>query len=398
MPTPTFEVILTHEHTDFDALASLLAASLLFPNALPVLPHQLNRNVNEFLTLYKNLFPFITPKDLPRGRIARAILVDTRTTNFPKGLREDTPRLVIDHHSARPQGNEGEWWSEPVGANTTLLVEKLIEQNRALSPVQATLLALGIHEDTGSLTYGGTTPRDARCLAWLMEADQGVNLSVLNQYLRHPLSEAQRKLVATLVDQSEFLAIAGHTVALAQAEAPDFKDEISTLAHRLRDFHEADAVFLVIGLNDIVQVVARSTLDAIDVGEVTRALGGGGHARAAAALVHHSDVQQVRARIIALLHANLRPAITVRQMMSVGRPQVLAPTMTMAEAAVLMRRYGHEGFPIVEKQPDGNEKLLGVLTRREADRAINHHLGDERVRRFMPVSYTHLTLPTNREV
>src|SRR5690606_38784089 len=42
------QVILTHERTDFDALASLLAASLLYPDALPVLPRRLNRNVSNF--------------------------------------------------------------------------------------------------------------------------------------------------------------------------------------------------------------------------------------------------------------------------------------------------------------------------------------------------------------
>jgi len=386
MPTAPFEVILTHEHTDFDALASLLAASLLFPDALPVLPYQLNRNVYEFLTLYKNQFPFIAPKELPRGRITRAILVDTRAANVPKGTQDDTEFLVIDHHSL-DQKLPASWqlWSEAVGANTTLLVEKLIEQKRELSPVQATLLALGIHEDTGSLTYGATTFRDAACLTWLMEPARGVNLDVLNQFLRHPLSEEQRKLQETLIEQSEFLDIAGHTVVLAQADAPKFSDEISTLAHRLRDFHETDAVFLVIGLNDIVQVVARSTTDAIDVGAITRALGGGGHPRAAAAPVHHATVAEVCKKIVDLLHANIRAAVTVRQIMSVGRPQMLTPEMMVEEAAVLMRRYGHEGFPVVQKQADGHEKLLGVLTRREADRAINHELGAERVRRFMQV-------------
>ncbi len=36
-----------------------------------------------------------------------------------------------------------------------------------------------------------------------------------------------------------------------------------------------------------------------------------------------------------------------------------------------MRRYGHEGFPVVAgaPAPGGGDALLGVLTRREADRA-----------------------------
>jgi len=384
MTRQTFEVILTHEHTDFDALASLLAAALLFPAAVPVLPHQMNRNVQEFLALYKNQFPFVTAKELPRRPISRAILVDTRTANLPKGMQTTTAYYVIDHHTSdHPVPENWQLWSEPTGANTTLLLEKLMQEDRSLSPAEATLLALGIHEDTGSLSYGGTTHRDVYALAWLMEPERGVNLDIVSQFLRHPLSEAQRHLLATLIDQSEFLEIAGHTVVIAQANAPEFDDSLSTLAHRLRDIHEVDAIFLVVGLGNLVQVVARSTIDDMDVGAVARALGGGGHVRAAAAPVHSADPQAVRDRIVSLIQEKTRPAVTVRQIMSMGRPQTLTPTMTIEQATVLMRRYGHEGFPVIEKSANGPDTILGVLTRREADRALNHGLGDKPVRRFM---------------
>jgi hypothetical protein len=46
------EVILTHENTDFDALASLLGAAKLYPQAKPVVPRRPNRNLRDFLTLY----------------------------------------------------------------------------------------------------------------------------------------------------------------------------------------------------------------------------------------------------------------------------------------------------------------------------------------------------------
>ena len=63
-----------------------------------------------------------------------------------------------------------------------------MEQATTLTSLQATLLALGIHEDTGSLTYPSTTYRDARALSWLLEPERSVNLEVLGQFLNHPLS------------------------------------------------------------------------------------------------------------------------------------------------------------------------------------------------------------------
>jgi tRNA nucleotidyltransferase (CCA-adding enzyme) len=391
METDGLAVILTHEHTDFDALASLLAASLLFPNATSVLPGQLNRNVAEFVALYRNQFPFLRARELPRRPISRVILVDTRTANQPRNVRKEAAYLVIDHHvddrwrapTSTEGGGEVQLWHEPVGANTTLLVEKLIEQGGDLSPVQATLLALGIHEDTGSLTYASTTHRDAVCLAWLMAPERGVNLEVLHHFLRHPLSEAQRELLEILIDQSELVSAGGHTIALAVAEALTYRDELSTLAHRLRDIQDVDAVFLIVQLEEMVQVVARSQTDAIDVGAVARALGGGGHTRAAAAPVHGASMAEVRQRILDLLVVHSQPSVTVRHIMTSGRPQVLPPEMSIEQAHTLMRRYGHEGFPVVETRPDGSERLVGVLTRREADRALSHRLGERPVRRFM---------------
>ncbi len=388
MSDRTLEVILTHEHTDFDALASMLGASILFPDALPVLPKQMNRNVNEFMVLYKDQLPFITDNDMPKGKVSRAILVDTRSVNWIKGMDRQTEQTVIDHHSDDFTDDRSDDKNEidtQVGANTTLLVEQLIDREYSPAPVEATLFALGIHEDTGNLTYPSTTHRDARCLSWLLQPQHNVNKEVLVHFLNHPLSLEQRKLLHTLIDASEFLDISGHKVVIAQAEATGFRDELSALASRLRDFHETDAVFVIIDLGDIVQVVARSTTDDIDVGKVAAALGGGGHARAAAAPIQVEGVttRDVRDRVAVLVAESSRTAQTVGQIMSIGRPQIVSPTMFTHTAAELMSRYGHEGYPVVRVLEDGTEELLGILTRRQTDRAMNHGLGDQPVSKFM---------------
>ena len=389
MPTRDLEVILTHEHADMDALASLLGAALLYPGAIPVLPHQMNRNVREFASLHRNRLPFAPADELPRGvRLRKVILVDTRALNAPRALAADCEVMVIDHHSAPPDEVIPPNWQmtgEATGANATLLVERIAAGHIEISPVHATLLALGIHEDTGSLTYSATTHRDAAALAWLLDAQRGVNMDVLNQFLHHPLGPGQRALLTQLIDQSEFLTIQGHTVVIAQAEAASLGEEISAVAARLRDYHEPDAVFLIVDMHELVQVVARSTTDEIDVGAVARTLGGGGHARAAAAPVRGQPMATIRDEIVRLLNEQARAAVTVRDIMSVGRPQTLLPDMTINDAALLMRRYGHEGFPVVAAAPSagGGDELLGVLTRREADRALTHGLGGAAVRRFM---------------
>jgi tRNA nucleotidyltransferase (CCA-adding enzyme) len=52
-----------------------------------------------------------------------------------------------------------------------------------------------------------------------------------------------------------------------------------------------------------------------------------------------------------------------------GRPHVLSPETSVADAARLMQQYGYEGYPVVE-----NGKVIGLLTRKVVDKALNHKL------------------------
>jgi tRNA nucleotidyltransferase (CCA-adding enzyme) len=126
----------------------------LLDRVLAVLPRRLNRNVQAYLTLYGDGLPFIDQRDLPRRKIERVTLVDTQALGSVRGLTPETPVHVIDHHPAAETAPPA--WTrhiEEVGATTTLLVEDLQEFGvGAPSIVPATLLLLGIYEDTGSLS------------------------------------------------------------------------------------------------------------------------------------------------------------------------------------------------------------------------------------------------------
>src|SRR5512143_1152941 len=135
IPNQPVSVILTHEHTDFDALASMLAAARLYPHATPVLPRQMNRNLEAFLSEYAEMLPFVRLEDLPRRRIDHVILVDTQTVQPIRGMSAQTSIQIIDHHPlARELPAHWSFSGEVVGATSTLLVERLAEQGVALTP------------------------------------------------------------------------------------------------------------------------------------------------------------------------------------------------------------------------------------------------------------------------
>ena len=390
-------LILTHEQADFDALASLFGASILDERAVPVLPRRINRNVRSFITLYGADFSFIDPRDLLPKKVERVTLVDTQSLITLKGMSSKTAVCVVDHHPLRP-GLPDDWQVtiEEIGATTTMLVEVMQVQNEHLSNIQATLLLLGIYEDTGSLTYSRTTPRDARAAAWLLE--RGASLNIAADFLNPPLSANQRKLYEELLENTQNHQINGHRIVIACGDASKVDEEISTLAHKLRDLLDPDALFVVVITQDGVRIVARSTSDAIDVSKITAEFGGGGHDRAAAALIRSTypspeglgvrgegdkpedeeksqengnslpALQETCKKLLAVLQEHVEPSSTVAQIMSRG-PQLLDPQTPVKEVAQMMQRSGFEGYPVVD---DG--KVVGLLTRRAVDRAMAHKL------------------------
>ena len=378
-------VVLTHEHTDFDALASMLAAARLYPAAAPVLPRRLNRNLEAFLAVYRDLLPFVCLEDLPRRRVDHVVLVDTQTVQPIRGMSAAATGHIIDHHPQMRDLPDGwTFYGEETGATTTLLVEKLAEQGISVSAIEATLLMLGIYEDTGGLSFETTTSRDVRAAGWLLE--RGANLLIVNKFLHHPLTDEQRALYQQLTENSQPFQFHGHSVIIATATVPEPVEEISTLAHKLHDLYEPDALFMLVQMRDYIQVVARSTADAIDVGKIATALGGGGNGRAAAALVRDASLHSAYETLVYLLQSHVKPAFTVGQIMSYGAPQTLTPQTTISEAGERVRRYGFEGFPVVE-----GGRIVGMLTRREIDRALHHGLDRHPVSRYMRAGEIYVT-------
>src|SRR5438093_1491691 len=71
------EVIATHANTDFDALASMLAARRLYPGAVVCLSGSLNRNVRDFYRLHADELGALEASRLDTEAVRRLIVVET---------------------------------------------------------------------------------------------------------------------------------------------------------------------------------------------------------------------------------------------------------------------------------------------------------------------------------
>ena len=106
---------------------------------------------------------------------------------------------IIDHHPLSRELARLDLQRRAAGRGDDALGRAVDRSRARVSTVEATLLLLGIYEDTGSLSYHATTPRDVRCVAWLLE--QGARLDIADEFLHYPLTDDQRELYERLVEQ-----------------------------------------------------------------------------------------------------------------------------------------------------------------------------------------------------
>lgn len=369
------DLIFTHEHADFDAMASLMAAWLLNPGYLAVRPLHVNRNVALYLKEHRAEIPFHHVKHIPAEKARNILLVDTHRLYFEEFIGPKTKISVVDHHLPGPKvAPDWDCRFEALGSCTSILIRKLRKRGVRLVPEAANLLLLGIYEDTGNLTYGSTTVDDMRSATWLVE--QGADVNVLQRYLHQPLTEAQLVLADRCLASMETLRVLGQEIVLASADANDIHDEYSTVAHYLRDMTNPDAIFILLRTKAGLRVIGRATNDRINVGKVMKNFHGGGHARAAAGLIASEPealtdemMTEVRERLVSILPAYVSPPVTVESIQSTN-PLTLDGDLSVQETSAIVQRYTYEGYPVV----NGSGKLIGLLNRRQLDHAREFEL------------------------
>ncbi|MDZ4063890.1 MAG: DHH family phosphoesterase [Coriobacteriia bacterium] len=179
------QIVVGHANPDFDAYAATVAATKVFPGARGVYLGSQNANVRAFHNLHEEFLDFVDLKGLDLSAVTRLVMVDTRDASRigeigSVALRPDVEVIVYDHHPPAEGDLTGvDDRSLDVGSTTSILVHEINRRGIALTPLEASVLLLGIHEDTGSLTYPGATAYDAEAAAYLMAS--GADMEVLNR-------------------------------------------------------------------------------------------------------------------------------------------------------------------------------------------------------------------------
>ena len=376
------DVIATHSNADFDGLASMVAARKLYPDAKLILPAGGQEALRNFLAVHD--LGITKLKDVDLAQVTRLILVDTQEPDRIGALKScvENPSVevvVFDHHVDQDSpyaGRSKQSVVESVGATTTILVELLRQRRIAVTPFEATVIALGLYEETGSFAFSSTTDRDLEAGAFLLAA--GADLNMVADTLRRPLDPDAIALLNDFLEHSDVHYLEGHKVLVATSTVDRCRGEAAGVVHMLADMQGVDAVVVAVMMEDRVQVIGRSRRPEIDVGWIAREFGGGGHAVAAAATVKKQTLAEVKERLVQLLTTHYRPTLLAQDVMTRPVKAVGADT-TISEAGQRMTNYGVNVFPVLDEK----DRFAGIVSRELIQKALFHRLGKQAVRAIM---------------
>jgi phosphoesterase RecJ-like protein len=219
-----------------------------------------------------------------------------------------TPRLVIDHHVPHDEPAGDVLFTDTTASATGELVyDFAVVLGLRITPEIAGALYTALISDTGSFRFSNTTPRCHGVAAELLAA--GVDPEQMYQRIYASVPIGRLRL---LRDALETLEV-DETVGLSWISLPAGvlerynvrSEELDGLAEHPRSIVGTRMALFFRDLgHGQVKVSFRST-GSVDVNEFARRFGGGGHAKAAGALIHGS-LDRVRASVVAAAREFLR--------------------------------------------------------------------------------------------
>ncbi|MCX7823498.1 MAG: CBS domain-containing protein [Syntrophobacterales bacterium] len=395
---PELTVITTHVNADFDGMASMIAVSKLYPDGILVFSGSQEKLIRDFFVQTTSyLYGFKKLKEVDLSRLKRLVLVDTRQSSrigkFSELLtREDLEVHIYDHHPDSEddivifngQGyvpaegfcfKTGEVLIRSLGSTTAILTGLIRERGIAITPEEATIMALGLYEDTGSFTFSSTRPEDLEAAAYLLRC--GADLNMVSDMITKDLSSEQIAILYELIQSARVYTIHGIDICVTSVSLDRYVGDFAVVVHKFRDIENLNVVFALARMEDKVYMVARSRIPEVNVGEIAAYFGGGGHASAASATIRDKTIIEVENRLWEILKSNIKPAPQARDLMT-SPPICIDAEATVKEAEELMLHYSINAVPVLK---DG--EVVGILSRQTAEKAVYHGFGASPVHTYM---------------
>lgn len=375
-------VILTHSGADLDAISSMYAVSKVYPGASLIHPGSLDINANKLVSIFGESIKLLKVRELPRSfknEIKRVIIVDTGNYNRIGEGREflnigGVEIVVFDHHQPASDIPGAKVVFKQCGATTTIITALLLKKKVILTSFEATLIALGIFEDTGSFSFPSVTMEDFSAMTFLFSF--GVNMKIIHRFLSPFLNDIQVKLLLNLLDNYQEYKVKGLRVAIACGEIENYIPGISLIAHKMIELIDTDAVFLLVKMQRDVFVIGRSSSEDLDVRGVISSLGGWGHPTAASVTLKDVNIEEIKEKILSAISLSYYPVLRARHIMS-APVKTISPDTGIKQALNIMIRMGYSGLPIEE---DG--RIIGMISKRDIEKILLFEKRDRPVKQY----------------
>ncbi len=293
-------VILTHESPDGDAVGSALAMKLII--------EKLGKNADVIIPEYSRLFRFLPS--------AEDIKVDSEIQKYDLAISVDCANLkrlaqnqyfenakktiVIDHHGSNNMYGDLNYVNPVAPACCEILVSMSEYYEIPISKEIGTCIMTGIITDTGGFRYRGITPDTFEYTAELIRL--GVDIPYIYKRAMGTKTKANFELTKRVIDRLELLE--GGQVSFSYINSQDELEvnaepgDHEGLVDIGKDIEGVKvSIFIRQKDNENAYKVSLRSEDDINVSDICLLFGGGGHPRAAGALIQ-GNVEEVKEKLM----------------------------------------------------------------------------------------------------
>ncbi len=366
------KIITTHPNADLDSFGGIVALRLLYPESYVFFPGAQEMALKNLLSTNIYKFNEISIKEIEKGKIEKIIIVDVEDLErigklYGLIISQKIPIEIYDHHPE--QRGVPSWsvvFSKNYGAVSTLLAEILMEKEIEPTPLEASLILLGIYEDTGSFHFQETTEEDFKMAGWLLS--KGANLNLVHRFLIQELTPDHINILEQFYKTKEEINLKGYQITFCYASLSYFVEDIAFVVHRFVDILGKEIFFGFIEQEGKIYLIGRSRNELVNLSKVFKELGGGGHGGAGSAILKNIPFTQARAKVISLLNTHLPSKKIAKDIMN-KKVYIVNPKTKIVRALEKMNYYHINAMPVISKG-----KIYGSITRQLIDRALSHGL------------------------
>ena len=293
--------IMAHETPDGDAIGSCLAMKLALK--------QLGKNADVIIREVPQIFDFLPGReeikmysDIEKYDLAISLdCADFKRLVGNEYFERAKQTIVIDHHGSNKMYGDINFVNPVAPACCQILIGMFQYFNINIDKELGTCILTGIITDTGGFRYSGVTPETFEFTADLLQ--KGVNVSEIYKRVLDTRTKANFELMKRIIDRMEFLEDGKVTFTyITNKDLEEVNAGIGDhegLVEVGRDVEGVEVSVFIRQKDDDINSykISMRSNDYVNVSDVCLMFGGGGHEKAAGAVIQ-GDIETVKQKII----------------------------------------------------------------------------------------------------